>query len=36
MPEHGRGIATFAPFTVFAPTHAAFGMLPAGTVDNAR
>jgi uncharacterized surface protein with fasciclin (FAS1) repeats len=22
------------PFTVFAPTNAAFGMLPAGTVDN--
>lgn len=22
------------PFTIFAPTNAAFGLLPAGTVDN--
>ena len=28
-PLEGKG-----PFTVFAPTNAAFGKLPAGTVDN--
>src|SRR5215472_14070789 len=32
--EPGRNAAGAGPFTVFAPTNAAFAKLPAGTVDS--